>query len=95
MGTRFFRMSQARQAVFPTLRSGPAGCCVGGRYLKKCSAPLSLRRRESFVTNVFYLISSLVQGGVEQHLLDLVRQLDPNRFATDICVLNDRVHFKD
>jgi glycosyltransferase involved in cell wall biosynthesis len=47
------------------------------------------------VTNVFYLISSLAQGGAERHLLDLIRQLDPNRFATDICVLNDRVHFKD
>lgn len=47
------------------------------------------------MTDVFYLISSLAQGGAERHLLDLIRRLDPNRYAADICVLNDRVHFKD
>ena len=43
---------------------------------------------------IFYLISSLAQGGAERHLLDLVRRLDPDRFDSDICVLNDRAHFK-
>jgi len=43
---------------------------------------------------IFYLISSLAQGGAERHLLDLVRRLDRDRFDSDICVLNDRAHFK-
>jgi glycosyltransferase involved in cell wall biosynthesis len=43
---------------------------------------------------IFYLISSLAQGGAERHLLDLARRLDRDRFASDICVLNDRAHFK-
>jgi glycosyltransferase involved in cell wall biosynthesis len=43
---------------------------------------------------VFYLISSLAQGGAERHLLDLARRLDPDRFESDICVLNDRTHFR-
>jgi glycosyltransferase involved in cell wall biosynthesis len=42
---------------------------------------------------VFYLISSLTQGGAERHLLDLVRRLDPARFEIDICVLSDQAHF--
>ena len=43
---------------------------------------------------IFFLISSLAQGGAERHLVDLVRRLDPDRFDSDICVLNDRAHFK-
>ena len=43
---------------------------------------------------IFYLISSLAQGGAERHLLDLARRLDRDRFESDICVLNDRAHFK-
>jgi glycosyltransferase involved in cell wall biosynthesis len=43
---------------------------------------------------IFYLISSLAQGGAERHLLDLARRLDRDRFVSDICVLNDRAHFK-
>src|SRR4051794_14251402 len=43
---------------------------------------------------IFYLISSLAQGGAERHLLDLARRLDRDRFDSDICVLNDRAHFK-
>jgi len=44
---------------------------------------------------IFYLISSLAQGGAERHLLDLASRLDPDRFSTDICVLSDQAHFKD
>jgi hypothetical protein len=43
---------------------------------------------------IFYLISSLAQGGAERHLLDLARHLDPDRFASDICVLKDQSHFQ-
>ena len=42
---------------------------------------------------IFYLISSLAQGGAERHLLDLVRRLDPERYVSDICALSDRAHF--
>ncbi|HLK92310.1 MAG TPA: glycosyltransferase [Polyangia bacterium] len=42
---------------------------------------------------VFYLISSLTQGGAERHLVDLASRLDPRRFESDICVLNDQTHF--
>ena len=43
---------------------------------------------------IFYLISSLAQGGAERHLLDLARRLDPDRYVSDICVLSDRAHFE-
>jgi glycosyltransferase involved in cell wall biosynthesis len=43
---------------------------------------------------IFYLISSLAQGGAERHLVELVRRLDPDRFASDICVLADHEHFR-
>jgi glycosyltransferase involved in cell wall biosynthesis len=43
---------------------------------------------------IFYLISSLTQGGAERHLLDLARRLDPDRFAGAICVLSDQAHFR-
>jgi glycosyltransferase involved in cell wall biosynthesis len=43
---------------------------------------------------IFYLISSLAQGGAERHLLDLASRLDPDRFSSDICVLSDQAHFK-
>ena len=67
-----------------------AGGIWNGAATPSPSAHLLVNR-----TNILYLISSLAQGGAERHLLDLVRRLDPDRYATDICVLSDRVHFKD
>src|ERR1700742_4820389 len=44
-------------------------------------------------TKIFYLISSLAQGGAERHLVDLLRGLDPDRFEGQICVLRGDNHF--
>jgi glycosyltransferase involved in cell wall biosynthesis len=42
---------------------------------------------------VLYVISTFAQGGAQRHLLDLIRRLDPTRFETAICVMNDVNHF--
>ncbi|MCC6749262.1 MAG: glycosyltransferase [Deltaproteobacteria bacterium] len=43
---------------------------------------------------IFYLISSLTQGGAERHLLELIRLLPPERFEPTICVLRPVVHYR-
>lgn len=42
---------------------------------------------------IFYLISSLVQGGAERHLLDLARHLDPAAYEIALCVLDHEIHY--
>ncbi|HEX2658595.1 MAG TPA: glycosyltransferase [Polyangia bacterium] len=42
---------------------------------------------------ILYLISTLLQGGAQRHLLELIRFLDPNQFEVAICALNGENHF--
>jgi glycosyltransferase involved in cell wall biosynthesis len=42
---------------------------------------------------ILFLISSLVQGGAQRHLLELVRLLDPAAFEVAICTLDEANHF--
>ena len=42
---------------------------------------------------ILYLISTLLQGGAQRHLLELIRFLDPSRFEIAICALTGENHF--
>jgi glycosyltransferase involved in cell wall biosynthesis len=43
---------------------------------------------------VLYLIPSLVQGGAQRHVVELARNLDPERFESALCVVRPGMHYK-
>lgn len=49
--------------------------------------------RDTVKRRILFLISSLVQGGAQRHLLELIRFLDLSVYEVAICALNDRNHF--
>jgi glycosyltransferase involved in cell wall biosynthesis len=44
-------------------------------------------------TRVLYLVPSLHQGGAERHVVELARNLDPERFEVAICAVRPGVHY--
>ena len=44
-------------------------------------------------TKVFYFIPTLVQGGSERQILELVRRL-PERFEPVVCLYQDKIHYR-
>jgi glycosyltransferase involved in cell wall biosynthesis len=45
-------------------------------------------------TRVLYLTPSLSQGGAERHVVELARNLDPERFEAALCVVRPGVHYR-
>ena len=42
---------------------------------------------------ILYLSPSLAQGGAERHVVELARNLDPDRFEVALCVVRPGVHY--
>jgi glycosyltransferase involved in cell wall biosynthesis len=43
---------------------------------------------------VLYVCPSMIQGGAERHVVELVRNLDPARFETAVCIVRSDVHYR-
>jgi glycosyltransferase involved in cell wall biosynthesis len=43
---------------------------------------------------ILYLCPSLIQGGAERHVVELVRNLDPARFEAAVCIVRSDAHYR-